>query len=81
MSYCNEFTRITPKFDISEIEIGKEYLINGGGNHHGRGKQRIVINAITKAGTIFGKKYSLKTGNCIGAKCKVDLEDIVDLYS
>jgi len=75
-----DFQQFAPKFEISDLEIGGEYLINGGGNHHGRGKQRIIIHTITKAGNIYGEKYSLTTGQCIGQKCKVALEDIVELY-
>ena len=75
-----DFDQFAPKFEISDLEIGGEYLINGGGNHHGRGKQRIIIHTITKAGNIYGEKYSLSTGQCIGQKCKVALEDIVELY-
>ncbi len=75
-----DFQQFEPKFQISDLEIGGEYLINGGGNHHGRGKQRMIIHTITKAGNIYGEKYSLNDGHCIGAKCKVALEDIVELY-
>ena len=67
---CSEYT-------IDNIKLYDAFLIYGGRNHHGQGKQLAIVNKITKHGNIYCEKFSIRKKHCIGLKCKLDADNII----
>tara|TARA_R100000544_G_C2172801_1_gene33070 strand:- start:62 stop:337 length:276 start_codon:yes stop_codon:yes gene_type:complete len=64
------------KYSWEEIKVGDSFVVEGGGNEHGAGKQIVVAHKVTKQNNVFCYKVSFK-GKLLAKNHKLDRNKIV----
>lgn len=65
------------KITLEKIKVGDSFLIEGGGNDHGFGRQIALVRKISKQGNVYCAKFSQKNKCVIAKKHKLQIDKIV----